>query len=164
MCPRVTSQSPPLRVLSIDYGKARAGIAVSDELGLFAHPRPALDAHNRNALIAALIEIIQGEGIQKIIVGLPVEMDGGHGPAARRALAFAQALADKTGMDIELFDERLSTAEAQRKLSAAGTDPRKQKSKIDGAAACVLLQSFLDRHAQHSPLQKPASQGKMRAK
>ncbi len=145
MCPYVPPSSHPIRVLSIDYGKARAGIAISDELGLLAHPRPALDAHNRNALIGALVQIIQSEGIQKIIVGLPVEMDGGHGAAARRAVAFAQALADKTGMDIELFDERLSTTEAHKKLLSGGTDNRKQKSKIDGAAAAVLLQSFLDR-------------------
>lgn len=144
--PSKRPNAPP-RVLAIDYGKARAGVAVSDELGLLAHPRPALGAHNRNELIAALTHIIQSEGIQKIIIGLPIEMNGALGPAARRAMAFAQALADKTGMDVELFDERLSTVEAQKRLTAAGTGHRAQGSKIDGAAACILLQSFLDRAA-----------------
>ncbi|HLM75476.1 MAG TPA: Holliday junction resolvase RuvX [Polyangiaceae bacterium] len=134
----------PARVLAIDFGKARAGIAVSDELGMYAHARPALDAKNRKALLAALTGIIRDEGITRILIGLPLELSGDRGPAARRALQFAQEIADASGLEVELIDERLSTVEAGRQLRASGVDSRKQRALVDGVAASVLLQSWLD--------------------
>lgn len=133
------------RVLAIDLGKARAGVAVSDELGLYAHTRPPIDARNRKALLAALAELARAEGVRRFLIGLPLEMTGEHGPAARRALAFAQQLADATGLEVEVVDERLTTVEASRQLSASGIEGRRQKSKVDGVAAAVILQSWLDR-------------------
>lgn len=136
------------RVLAIDYGKVRAGVAVSDELGLYAHARPALDATNRKALIAAVAALARDEEVGRILVGLPLTLSGERGPSAERALSFAQAVADATGLDVELIDERLTTVEASRQLRASGiSGRRKQQAKVDGVAAAVILQSWLDGRA-----------------
>lgn len=143
-CYGETMTHAPARVLAIDFGKARAGIAVSDELGMYAHARPTLDAKNRKALLAAVTAVVRTEGITRILVGLPLELSGERGPAARRALQFAQEIADSTGLEVELVDERLSTVEAGRKLRDSGVPGRKQQALVDGVAASVLLQSWLD--------------------
>lgn len=129
---------------AIDLGKARVGVAVADELGLMAHARPYLDGKSRKALLAALAELAREDEITRFLVGLPLEMNGDHGPAAQRALAFAQELADATGVEIEMIDERLSTVEASRRLRDRGVKARDQKALVDGAAAAVILQSWLD--------------------
>lgn len=132
------------RVLAIDLGKARVGVAVSDELGAFAHPRPSLDGQNKKALLERLVALVKDDDIGKVLVGLPVGMGGEHGPAARAAHAFAVELANAAGVEVELVDERLSTVDALRQLRASGKDARKAKSKVDGVAAALLLQAWLD--------------------
>jgi len=131
-------------VAAIDLGKARVGVAVTDELGLMAHARPFLDGKSRRPLLAALAALAKEEKIGRFVVGLPLEMNGDHGPAAQRALEFAQQLADATGVEIEMIDERLSTVEASRRLRDRGLSSREQRSLVDGAAAAVILQSWLD--------------------
>lgn len=137
--------SIPSVVMALDFGKARVGVAVSDELGVLAHPRKALDASNRKALLAEIVRIAEEETVKRILVGLPLEMAGAMGPSAQRAMSFAQAVANATGLEVELVDERLTTAEAQKKLGAAGRAKKEQRSVIDGAAASVLLQAWLDK-------------------
>ena len=133
-----------VRVVAIDLGKARVGVAVSDELGLLAHPRPYLDGKSRKPLLAALVAMARDESVQRFLLGLPLEMTGEHGPAARRVLAFAQELADATGVEIELVDERLTTVEAAQQLRASGVGAREGKGLVDGVTAAVILQSWLD--------------------
>src|SRR5262245_28602646 len=130
------------RVMAIDLGKARVGIAVTDELGMMAHARPFLDGKSRKALLAALAALAREEGVQRFLVGLPLDMSGARGPAAERALAFAQELADATGLEIEMVDERLSTVEASRRLRDGGVKARDQRARIDGASAALILQSW----------------------
>jgi putative Holliday junction resolvase len=134
------------RVCAVDLGKARVGVAVSDELGALAHPRPALDGSNRKALLAALTALADEEGVDRFVVGLPVEMAGGHGAAAERAHKFAVALANASGREVELFDERLTTVEASRRLSEAGVRKKAQRGSIDSAAAAILLEAWLATH------------------
>ena len=139
--------APPdsvVRVAAIDLGKARVGIAVSDDLGLLAHPRPFLDGKNRKPLLAALVAMVHEEGIQRFLLGLPLEMTGEEGPAAARIMRFAQELANASGVEIELVDERLTTVEAAQQLRASGISAREGKGLIDGASAAVILQSWLD--------------------
>jgi putative Holliday junction resolvase len=131
--------------MAIDLGKARVGVAVTDELGLMAHARPFLDGKSRKALLRALADLAREEGITRFLVGLPLDMSGAQGPAAERALGFAQELADATGIEVEMVDERLSTVEAARRLRDGGVKGRDQRAKIDGAAAAVILQGWLDR-------------------
>jgi putative holliday junction resolvase len=133
------------RVLAIDFGKVRVGVAISDELGLYAHARAPIDARNRRVLLEAIAAIIRDEGVDRLLIGLPLELRGERGPAARRALDFAQQLADATGIEVELCDERMSTVEASRQLRASGVAGKKQKALVDGVAAAVILQSWLDR-------------------
>jgi putative Holliday junction resolvase len=137
--------SPP-RVAAIDLGKARVGLAVTDELGLMAHTRPFLDGRSRKALLASLAALAREERIARFLVGLPLEMSGAEGPAARRALAFAEELAAAAAVPVEMVDERLSTVEASRRLHDGGVNARAQRGRIDGAAAAILLQGWIDAH------------------
>jgi putative holliday junction resolvase len=134
-------------MLRVDLGKVRVGVAVSDELGAMAHPRPALDGTNRKALLAALGALAEAEEVVRFVVGMPIEMAGGHGAAAERAHRFALALANATGREVELLDERLTTVEASRRLEEAGKRRKAQQATIDSASAAVLLQAWLDTHA-----------------
>ena len=139
----MAKRKPP-RVAAIDLGKVRVGVAVADELGLMAHARPFLSGRSRKALLAALVDLAREEGLERFLVGLPLTMRGEEGPAAKRAIEFAHALAEAAGVEVELVDERLTTVEAARRLHDGGVSAREQKGRIDGAAAAVLLQGWLD--------------------
>jgi putative holliday junction resolvase len=132
------------RAMAIDLGKARAGVAVADELGMMAHSRGFLEAKSRKVLLQRIAAMAKEDAIERLLVGLPLEMTGEEGPAARRAVAFAQELADVTGLDVELVDERLSTVEATQQLRASGIGAREGKGLVDGVAATVILQRWLD--------------------
>ena len=147
-------------VAAVDLGDARVGVAVSDELGMYAHPRPALDGKSRKPLLRALAEFAREEGVRRFLVGLPLDMRGAHGPSARKATEFAQQLADATGLEVELVDERLTTVEAARQLRDSGAHVRERATnrrggksvaragRIDTAAATVMLQAWLDGRAR----------------
>ena len=129
------------------------GVAIDDELGALAHPRGALAAKPEPALFAELVKLARESSVGRFVVGLPLDMKGGEGDAARKARAFAQRLADATGLDVELWDERLTTTEARRALAAAGLRERTNKrsgrsirAHVDEASAVALLQSWLDAH------------------
>lgn len=130
--------------MALDPGKVRVGVAVDDELGLLAHPRGALDGRDRKALLAALGALADEEQVVRFVVGLPLHMSGDEGASARDARVLAQQLADATGREVELWDERLTTVQAQRSLRASEVRGRKARDRIDEAAACAILQSWLD--------------------
>ena len=133
-----------MRAAAIDLGKVRVGVAVADELGLMAHPRPHLDGRNRRALLESLAGLAEEEGISIFLVGLPRTLRGGEGPPARRARRFASELGARTGRRIELVDERLSTREARTRLKDQGMTERELRGRLDSAAAALLLQAWLD--------------------
>jgi putative holliday junction resolvase len=135
-----------MRVAALDLGKVRIGLAVNDELGLMAHPRAALDARDRRALYAVLAEFAREETIELFLIGIPLDRDGAVGPAARKAETFAEQVKLATGCQVEFFDERLTTTEAHRRLREGGHNARSSRSKVDSAAACLMLQAWLDRH------------------
>ncbi|MBI4957232.1 MAG: Holliday junction resolvase RuvX [Myxococcales bacterium] len=136
--------APVGRVAALDWGKARVGLAVSDELGLYAHARPALDGRDRRALLSALATLAREEPIRRFLVGLPLDMSGRDGPAADRATRFAAAVCQATGVEVELVDERLTTVQAERSLAEQGASTSERIARRDGAAAAILLQSWLD--------------------
>src|SRR5579859_861334 len=141
-----------MRVAAIDLGKARVGLAVSDELGVLAHPRDALDGTRRTRLVEALAELARTEKIGRFLVGWPLNRAGEEGREALRARRFAQALADATHLDVELIDERFSTVEATRRLAEGGRAARERRPVVDSAAAALLLQAWLDRgRAEEEP-------------
>ena len=133
------------RACALDLGKARVGVALADELGLLAHVRPPLDGRDKKGLLAALIELVREEGVGLFLVGLPLDMSGDAGPMAAKVEILAREIQAATGVPVELFDERWTTMEASRKLRQSGVEGRKQKGLVDGVAAAVMLQSWLDR-------------------
>jgi putative Holliday junction resolvase len=140
-----------MRAAAIDLGKIRVGVAVSDELGLMAHPRPFLDGRDSGRLIGQLIQLASDEGIDFFLVGLPRTLKGADGPAARRARRFAERLASRSQLEVELVDERFSTREAAGRLREQGLREREARSRIDSAAAAVLLQGWLDHRRVSNP-------------
>lgn len=135
-----------MRAIAVDVGKVRVGVAVADELGLVAHPRPFVDGRDPRRAVEALAALAKTEQIDRFIVGLPLTLGGAEGPPARRARRFADALARRTGLAVELSDERFSTREARGRLREAGLDERALRERVDSAAAAVVLQSWLDAH------------------
>jgi putative Holliday junction resolvase len=133
-----------VRAAAIDLGAVRVGLAVADDLGLLAHPRPFLDGRNQRALLQRLKELQQAESIELFVLGLPRELSGREGPAAKRVRAFVRELERATPAKVELYDEWLSTREASGRLRAQGLNARQQRGRIDSAAAAILLQSWLD--------------------
>ena len=132
-----------MRCLGIDFGSSRIGIAVSDDLGMLAHPLETI--RNDSEFLSRLQQIVLQKGISRIVVGIPRNMDGSYGPAAEKAKLFlSQLKSEFAGVQLIGWDERLTTVEAQRLLHAAGRDVRKSRPIIDQVAAQVLLQSYLD--------------------
>jgi putative Holliday junction resolvase len=136
-----------MRVVGIDLGQRRIGVAVSDGAGRVAVPHGTVersgDPDRDRAALAAVVEEL---GAEAVVVGLPLSLDGGTGPAAQAAVAEAAALAGVLGVPVELVDERLTTVSAHRSLAAAGVRGRSQRRVVDQVAAAVLLQSWLDGH------------------
>ncbi len=140
--PRPTEQG---RVLALDLGRVRVGVAVSDEARVLASPRPFLDGTDDLRLVAAVTELCREEGVRHLLVGLPLDLSGEAGPPARRAARLAERLRAATGLEVELIDERLSTVGAHRALDAVGKKRGKARAPIiDGAAAALMLQAWLD--------------------
>jgi putative Holliday junction resolvase len=135
-----------VRAIAIDVGKVRVGVAVADELGLVAHPRPYVDGRDTRKAVEALAALAEAEHIDRFLVGLPRTLKGEEGPPARRARKFAETLAKRTGLAVELMDEWLSTREARGRLREAGLDERALRERVDSAAAAVVLQAWLDAH------------------
>jgi putative Holliday junction resolvase len=117
---------------------------MDDELGLLAHPRGALDGRDRKAVFAVLRRLADDDGVVRFVVGLPLDMRGTEGAAARDARSFAQGLANATGREVVLWDERLSTVQAKRSLDASERRGKKARARIDEAAACAILQAWID--------------------
>ena len=131
------------KVLGIDLGEARVGVAASDDLGMLAHPLETIDARAIDPA-KRIVELAAGCGASTIVVGIPRNMDGSRGPAAEKAMAFIEGLKKTTTVRVVGWDERLTTVSAQRALREAGRDARSQKSIIDQVAAQMILQGWLD--------------------
>lgn len=133
----------PGRVLALDPGTRRVGLAVSDPLGITAQPRGVLDATDPE-LLARIGRLAGDLDVELIVVGLPVSLSGAEGPAAAAARGFAAEVAEATGLPVELRDERFTSVSAERVLIEAGLPGRRRRAVRDGVAAAVLLQSYLD--------------------
>jgi putative Holliday junction resolvase len=147
-----------MRVAGIDLGTVRVGLAMSDELGFLAHVRPCLDGRDTGRLVDQLCRLVPEEGIERFVVGLPKTLAGHEGPAARRARQFARRLAAQSRIPVELWDERWSTREAQARLRDQGLGTREARSRVDSAAAAVILQAWLDKK-RSARLPEPEADG-----
>ncbi len=135
------------RVLGIDFGQSRIGVATSDELQMLAHPVETVAAASPNKAAARIAQIALEKNAERIVVGLPRHLNGSLGASAKAALAFAEMLRPLVQCEVMMLDERMTTVEANRVLQAAGRKARETRGFVDQVAAQVILQSFLDRAA-----------------
>lgn len=134
-----------MRILGIDHGDARIGLALSDELGMLAHPLETLDGRDKfKATARKLADLIALKKIERIVIGLPRNMNGTYGPAADKIRDFTEKLKPLIAIPIILWDERMTTQQAQRNLHEAGRTVKNSRQIIDQAAAVIILQSYLD--------------------
>lgn len=132
-------------LLGVDYGERRTGVAASDALGVLASPVKVLEGVPLKKLPAALATIVEERGAAKIILGLPLNMDGSRGEKAQKCEALAVRLRETLGLPVELWDERLTTVAAHRALNETNVRGAKRKNIVDAVAAVMILQSYLDR-------------------
>jgi putative holliday junction resolvase len=133
-----------MRILAIDHGSKRMGIAVSDELKMIAQPLEFIPAEPFPAFLTRLEELILEKEVESILVGLPRNMDGSYGPAALKVKDFVEVLKGALSVPIKTWDERLTSAQANKLLIQGNVRRDKRKEKVDAMAAAILLQSYLD--------------------
>jgi len=133
-----------MRILALDHGTKRIGVAISDELKMIAQPLEFIPAGPFADFLARLKEILREKEVSLILVGLPRNMDGSYGPAALKVQEFVAVLKGAVTVPIQTWDERLTTAQANRALIEANVRRAKRKEKVDKTAAAILLQSYLD--------------------
>ena len=136
------------RLLGLDHGKRRIGVAVADSETGMAFARQAIQRRNLDRDLALVRELCTAEGVDQVVIGLPLNMDGSAGPQANEARAFGERLA-APGLEVVYEDERLSSWEAAQRLADAGRHPARTSGELDSAAARLILQQYLD--ARHRP-------------
>ena len=132
------------RVLGVDVGTVRVGLAVSDPAGITAQPLEVIDGPGPAGFVGAVAERARDLDVEEIVVGIPLRMDGGRGPAAAAAEEFARSLEEASGLPVRRWDERLSTKQAQRAMRAGGANGRKQRGTVDMVAAALVLGAYLE--------------------
>ncbi|HVI82313.1 MAG TPA: Holliday junction resolvase RuvX [Chthoniobacterales bacterium] len=131
------------QILGIDFGRARIGLAISDELCFLAHPLETIAANKDS--VKRIAEIVRDRKIKTVVVGIPRKMSGEIGEAANEAFEFANKLRAQLPCAVETWDERLTTVAANRALSAAGKKTRQTRKIVDQVAAQMILQGYLER-------------------
>ncbi len=134
-----------MRYLGVDLGRARIGLALADDVLRTARPLRVVTHRDEAADLAEIAGTAGEYEVSRAVLGLPLNMDGSEGPAARHARAFAPKLEAVLGVPVELFDERLSTFEAESRLRDQGFSAKDRRSLVDAEAAAVILQGWLDR-------------------
>ena len=137
-------QAPPGRVLGLDLGQARIGVAISDPARRVAIPLGTVRTGPPQDL-QTIGSLVREHQVVEVVVGLPLKLSGGRGQAAALAETFAEVLREAFGLPVSLQDERLSTVEADRGLKAAGASGRDRRRVVDRSAAAIILQAYLDR-------------------
>ena len=133
-----------MRILALDHGTVRIGVAVSDELKMMATPLEFIPAEPFASLLVRLKELLREKEVELILIGMPRNMDGSYGPAALKVQEFVAVLKEAVVVPIKTVDERLSSVQAQRFLREAGKKSKQQRGQVDQTAAAILLQSYLD--------------------
>ena len=138
------------RVVALDLGSKRVGLAVSDPLGLTAQGLTTLPRRGRDADIDAIRRLLVEHEAERLIIGLPLSLNGTEGPAAVAARRFGESLATELKVPVDFWDERLTTVQAERVLLLAGVRRRQRRGKVDRLAAVLILQSWLDAHRREA--------------
>ena len=130
-------------ILSVDYGDARTGIAVCDRLQMLASPVTVINQSYEPKVIAAVKDLAEKHSAERIVVGLPRNMDGSEGERAEKCRAFAERLMEETGIETVMWDERLTTVSAHRALNVTNVTGKKRKEIVDAVSAVMILQDYL---------------------
>lgn len=133
-----------MRIMGLDYGDRRIGVALSDAMGWTAQPLEMIERKPGGGEFERIAELVGEHGVSEIVVGLPKNMNGTIGERGEICMAFAEALRQKLSIPVHLWDERLTTAAATRTLLEADVSRRKRKQVVDKMAAALLLQNYLD--------------------
>lgn len=133
-----------MRILGLDYGEARIGVAVSDALGMLATPLDTICEKNRDEQLKKTAAVAREYKVEKLVVGYPKHMDGTVGHRAQYTEEFARDLSGMLDIPYVMWDERLSSTEAHRILESGGVSGKKRKTKVDKIAAVIILQGYLD--------------------
>ena len=131
-------------ILGVDLGKARTGVAVCDKNETLASPVEVVHEHNRERLLQRVASLAAERGVERVVVGLPRNMDGSEGESAQNARAFGEALAARTGLPVDFSDERGTTITAHSFLNETNTRGKRRKATVDAVAATIILQDYLD--------------------
>ena len=133
-----------MRIMAIDYGDARTGVALSDPTGFLAGQTFLITSRKQEVVLEELAALVQRQGAQELVMGYPRNMDGTLGPRAEKYAAFAHRLEEATGLPVALWDERRTTVDAHRILGEQGVRAKNRKDKIDSVAATLILEGYLD--------------------
>jgi len=131
-----------MRTLALDFGERRIGVAVTDPLGILAQPLETIQCSGGDAHLRRIAEIVLDYEVRRIVVGLPLHLDGRDGPEADVVRDFGEAVAQRTRVSVEYLDERWTTLEAERVLRETGT---KRRKGVDSIAAAIILRTYLER-------------------
>ena len=131
-----------MKIMGIDYGDARTGVAISDLLCSIVGSTAVVPSRNREKLMADILRLIQDNGVGEVVVGLPKNMDGTEGARAELCRAFADELKERCGLPVAMWDERRTTVEAHNILSAHNYHGQKRKNTVDAVAASLILEGY----------------------
>ncbi|MFC1529050.1 Holliday junction resolvase RuvX [Candidatus Latescibacterota bacterium] len=132
-----------MRVLAVDYGERRTGLAVSDELGISAHGLDTIVVADEAEILARVVQVVKEIGAKKIVVGLPLNMDGTESEKSKKVREFAGILSQETSVPVVFWDERLTSIQAQRVMNEIEVKTYKNKPMIDRISATLILQEFM---------------------
>lgn len=132
-----------MKVMALDYGDARTGVAISDAAGIIVGTAKVISEWNRDRVAEQIAILVKEQQPQRLVMGFPRNMDGTEGPRAELYREFAELVEEKTGMQVVLWDERRTTIEAHNILSANGKKTKKHKKNVDAVAASLILEGYL---------------------
>lgn len=138
-----------MRIMSIDYGDARTGVAVSDPTGLLAGYTTVIQSHSAETVASEIARVVREQGIEELVMGFPRNMDGTEGPRAELYRAFAARVEEAAGLPVRLWDERRTTIEAHAILHESGKRMKAHKKNVDAVAASLILEGYLTYRRNH---------------
>lgn len=138
-----------MRIMAIDYGDAHTGIAISDPTGFLAGFTTVIDAYRPEAVAERVAALAREHGVEELVLGHPINMDGTRGPRSEKALAMAELLRETTSLPVVLWDERRTTIDAHQILLGNGKNAKKRKKVVDAVAASLILEGYLTYKKHH---------------
>lgn len=132
-----------MKIMAIDYGDARTGIAISDALGMLTGFTTVIHAYTQDKVAQSILELVKQHGVEELVMGYPKNMDGTEGPRAQIYRDFAQTIEQVTGIKPKLWDERRTTVDAHRILTQNNIRGKKRKNTVDAVAASLILEAYL---------------------